>query len=504
MRLLAITIPAILLLSCGPGAVGKKVAGPPPAAADNYGPEQLCPETGAPDYAKPLIVDMAASERGDLELAMDDGLVVVRYDCNSLAVLPDCTANAEYRFSAFNPKSEVIRFDNAGEVNANFPVSAGSFGAKLGAEFARGNKLDVALAMVGKQRTTTAMLSQNELIEARPGACSEATHFVRGATLGAFALATSSSASIGGAAEVFGIPQVGQIGVGGSSSTDQSLQGKDGHISACEGASKANTQPPMDCSALLRLELTAVDPEGTPSQVARSEFDSCPTGLVEQSGKCTLPSEAPHLCRPDDVADCTAQCDAGDPGSCGRLGLYHQEGLNGVTPDPAQAATLYRKACDGGWTLGCASLGSLHVMGMGVPQDTEAGIALVEQACDEGFAQSCTLLGGAFYTGNLVPKDAARARPVLERACYGGDPDGCFLLGELHRKGLAGLSASGEQARAHYSMGCNGNSAMSCYSLAVAMEDGVGGEADPSGAQSLFERACKQNFEPACKELSAP
>jgi uncharacterized protein len=502
--------PALLLslawTGCPLAAVTQSVAPPPPTAAATaaLGSAPVCPETGIPEYAKPLVVDMPAAERGDLELALEDGLVAVRYDCNQLAVVTDCGAGGSYGFAAFNQKEQVVKLSSEMDVKANLPISGGAIGAKLAGEFARGRSLDVAMMMVGKQRTTRAWLTRGDLVEARPGACSEATHFIRGATVGAFALDTAANAEVRGTAQVFGVPGVGKIGAGAGTSSSSEMRSKDGSLEACASASKQDLSPPADCSALLRLELTVIDPEGAPAPAPRDEQTAslCAGELVFAGGKCTSPVAAvPHLCKPDDVTDCRAQCDAGDPGSCSRMGFYHQTGQNGVKRDPAQAAALYQTACDGGWAIGCSSLGALKVMGEGVPQDPVGGAALVEQACDMGMAEMCSFLGSMLYMGNMVPKDVGQGANLLQRGCYGGAPSGCFLLGEVHRKGLAGRTANGATARDLYGKGCEGGDVMSCYALGIAWEDGVGGAKDPVRGRALIQWSCDAGFKPACEGL---
>lgn len=500
---------AVLLLTLtgcpllGAGSPG----GPPPptaAATSALGAPVICPDGVVPEYARPLIVDMPAAERGDLELALDEGLVAVRYDCSSLAVVPDCTAEGSYGFAAFNPKEQVVTLSSAVDVQANLPISAGAVGARLQGEFERGQALDVALMMVGKQRTTRAWLTRGDLVEARPGACAGATHFIRGATIGAFALDTTASSEVRGAAQVFGVPGVGRVGGGGGVSSASALAGRDGSLEACGDASKADPAPPADCSALLRLELTQIDAAGAPTPAPREErmTDPCPGRTVLSGGRCTTPTaDAAHLCKPDDLADCQTQCAAGDPGSCSRMGYFHQTGKHGVARDAARAAALYRQACDGGWAVGCSSLGALLVMGDGVPREPAAGAALVEQACDMGQAEMCSFLGGAMYTGNLVAQDASQAALLLQRGCYGGAPSGCFLLGEIHRKGLAGRAADPVTARDLYAKGCDGADPVACYALGVAREDGIGGPPDPAAARRLFEKACGLGMKPACQEL---
>ena len=66
------------------------------------------------------------------------------------------------------------------EVQANLPLSGGSIGGGL----QRGSTLDIAMMLVGKKRTTKDGVTKEDL----QGSCDGATHYVRGAMVGAFAM----------------------------------------------------------------------------------------------------------------------------------------------------------------------------------------------------------------------------------------------------------------------------------------------------------------------------
>src|SRR5579871_3488505 len=51
-------------------------------------------------------------------------------------------------------------------------------------------------------------------------------------------------------------------------------------------------------------------------------------------------------CAPDDVASCSARCDAGEAASCTRLGEAYEKGINGK-PSPERAASAYDAGCKG-------------------------------------------------------------------------------------------------------------------------------------------------------------
>jgi TPR repeat protein len=63
------------------------------------------------------------------------------------------------------------------------------------------------------------------------------------------------------------------------------------------------------------------------------------------------------------------------------LGVSYFNG-QGVKQDHFAAADLYKKACDGGVTIGCFSLGLLYEYGKGVRQNTQKALELYGKSCD--------------------------------------------------------------------------------------------------------------------------
>src|SRR6185436_8688111 len=85
------------------------------------------------------------------------------------------------------------------EVKANLPFSGGTMAAQLQAEFARGSSLNLFMAFVGQKVASRKEVRRDELT----GRCEGATHFVRTAALGAFAMQTGAKADLSSAAKFF-------------------------------------------------------------------------------------------------------------------------------------------------------------------------------------------------------------------------------------------------------------------------------------------------------------
>ncbi|MCA9598322.1 MAG: sel1 repeat family protein [Myxococcales bacterium] len=467
----AFVIPVMVLSGCGTGAVAEQVRPDDPTAARALG-EAECRDVAA--GAEPLVVDWKPEQRGDLELAMKDGLAVVKYSCDGITVLPDCHIDGSYAFSGMTRKEQVVRLENSDELKANLPLS----GAKIGGELQRGATIDVAMVLVGKRRTTWREPTKQDL----QGQCDGATHFVRAATVGAFAMATGTKASTRVAAEVFG------AGADTKSASSKETQNRDGDPKSCTAASPDSTTPPEQCGAAIRLVLAPIrtggggPPEKSASHPVAVDTASCPAGLVYAQGKCTKKDDAPsYQCKPGDAAECKAQCDKGHAGSCGALARLEK--------DPDKAKELFQKACDGDDASACRALGER--LGSG---DPDKAAALFEKACNGGDAPGCTQLG-------KLTKDAAAALALLQRGCDAGDPDGCASAADRVR--AAGSSLE-DQRRALLldNRACQGGVSRSCVTIGRAYDGGFKLFAkNPILAQMSFRRACYRGDAQGCFEL---
>jgi TPR repeat protein len=75
--------------------------------------------------------------------------------------------------------------------------------------------------------------------------------------------------------------------------------------------------------------------------------------------------------------------------SCTWLGVASQNGW-GTPIDAVQAATFFRKGCDGGEASACRKLAVLYRNGLGVPVDDAQAMNLEHKSCDAGDKGACT------------------------------------------------------------------------------------------------------------------
>jgi hypothetical protein len=446
----------------------------------------VCHEPSA--AGEPLIVDWKAEDRADLEVALKKGVAIVHYDCKTVKLLADCNARGKYEYAGVTKKEQLIQLADADEAKANLPFSGGSVGGGL----ARGSELDIALAMIGKRSTAFSDLARSEL----KGKCEGATHFVRAATLGAFAMTTATVGEITAAADLFG------TGASAKSSSKRNVTTKDGDTAACDKADPNGSSPPGQCGAVLRLQLLALAAQPgskAPAGPAAGGL-SCPQGLIATNGKCAAPkNDNQRQCAAGKAEACDAVCRTGDIDAC----IYFSQ----VVLDEAErkqdralagrAAPALAKACDAGHANSCALLGNMIWDGNGVPKDVNRGRDLVIRACDAGSGIGCGSLGNAFITGDGAPHDAARGLRLTVRGCQLGGALACVLAGQQLAKSP---SKSDHGAAADFFVrGCDGRNADGCMAAGVAFDRGDGVTPDKSFAAELFAQACRLGQQDGCR-----
>lgn len=480
---------ALVLAGCGAGAAAEGVRPDDPTAGGALG-EGECGDVSK--GGEPLVVDWKPEQRGDLEIAMKDGIAVVSYSCTGIKILTECKLDGEYGYIGMTTREQVVRLQNGDEVKANLPVS----GATLSGGLSRGSTIEIAMMIVGKRRTTWDVPTKEDL----KGSCDGATHFVRGASVGAFAMGTGTDAKVRAAAEIFG------VGTDASSSSAKQTANRDGDIADCKKASPDSTNAPSQCGAPIRLVLAPIAKSAEVAvaaskvqakPVAQSDAQSCPGGMVFTEGKCAPKAAAKsYECKPGDTSDCKAQCDAGNAASCGLLGESQAS-----AGDAASAGPNLKKACDGGHTRSCANYGVVAKGGdaqtyfkkacdggdaVGCREmargDDASGVAMAQKACDGGDGEGCALLAARYAEGKGTGKDPMKAGMLYKRACDGGNLKACYSAGTMLASGPGGNEMMAGFA---FQRGCIRQDWASCTGYGRTQYT-----RDPQAAKRSFESAC--------------
>ena len=503
LSLLVMTLGSLTALDgCGAGGVGAAVRPKEETAAGNLG-EGPCRE--AETSAEPLVVDWKPDARGDLELAMKENVAIVSYSCKTgFKLLKDCKVDGKYGFLGMSRKEQVLKLNNADEVKANLPLGGIGIAGNISAEMARGSTLDVAFIMVGKIKTTWVKVQADEL----KGECDGATHFVRGAMIGAFTMQTATKGEVKTAAQMFG------ASASGASSSAKDIGNKDGDMADCAKSSPDDKKAPGQCQAFIRLELKGIVPKAAaaagaappppPPEVKPAGNDvvaveaACPKGLVMAEGKCTEPKSAKaYLCTPTNSNECVEQCGKGNAPSCGTAGTLAISGSGGATRDEKKARELLTKGCEGSDTKSCTNLGVLLAQGRGGAKDTAAAAKNFEKGCGDADALACGMLGAQYKSGDGVTKDDAKALALLQKGCEGGNDAACGTVGKMLLDGT-GAPKDVPKAVDFLKRACDGTQAQACVDLGGLSEIGKDAPKNPILAKILYQRGCFRGNMTAC------
>lgn len=512
--------------ACGTKNVGSKLAPKQPSATEALGSSVACTETNV--VVEPYVVDLRGADRSHLEATMSEGIAVVRYDCNGLEILRGCSvagaAADPYTFVGVSLKEDQVQIETLDQLKANLPASA----VKLEAELSSGASIDIGLLMIGRKSAPNDVVVREDL--SGPG-CQGATHFVRSAIVGAFAVEKGTQGKARAAVEIF------QAGAAAGSEASQRVANRDGKPDQCQAAKPGDKTPPDQCRAAITIELypiaeerpvvaeTEADGDAKPQpQEAQALETKCPPGFVRAAGKCAPPAQvAAHQCKPGDRADCEAQCGKGNAPSCYNYGLLLRSGGPGRPPaDRAKATEMFTRACDAedgpaaacreaafelqfakqsakyaelmqrgcdrGDAGSCESLGSALTMGRpDLTKDVTRGIALLERACGMGRAFACSTLATSLVREKVDPE---RGITLLDRSCARGSRADCSQLAFLYRNGTAPGGKSPAKALEYDLRGCELGSAVACSAAGKLLAEGQGVKKDLARAAKLFDQGC--------------
>lgn len=477
-KIAAVSMMAGALLA---GCWEKLPPGPPPPTP---GPRVIVEGNG-----EPLIVDWEPQHRGNLELAMKDGLAVVEYSDRGFRLLKNCSVDGQYDFVGMSTKEQLVRLESADDIRANLPLGGAGLVGQLGGELGRSTTLDVAMVMIGKIRTTWNHVSKKDL----HGECAGASHFVKGAMVGAFVMETGDKAHARAVAEFF------SIGVGGGSARASKIHNSDGKLDDCKSALPDAAKAPARCAALLRVELipiTAEKPEAAVVAVAAEKpppVHECPSGMVRMGGKCTTATHeevaaSATECTYGQAKLCAELCEKGSGVSCGRLGLQLLRGEN-IAKDLSVGAKATLQGCKLNDGPSCEYLGDFLASNEGGSRNMKDATVAWSRGCDLGQDRACTSGGATFYTGDGVPQDYAQASKLLDRGCKGGNHNACSTLGIMYL-GNAGVGTDQKAAAKLFKQACDGDSAAGCANLGYMVEFGKSVVKNSSLAVRLYEKAC--------------
>jgi uncharacterized protein len=504
MRAVNLIIPvSVLSFGCQAGKPAETIRPDAPTASDAM-EEGKFECTSIPSHPEPLVVDWKASDRMNLALALQQPKVaVVAYDCSGLRLLRDCSLPGGYAFAGAGMMEEMVQLVGSDEVSASLPLN----GVSLGAGMQRNSSIDIAIAYIGKRGSLVDAAARTDLV----GTCDGATHYVRGALVGAFAVQSGTAGDLHATAEVW------KVSASAASNSERKELNRDGDIEACKQYEPGTDKPPGQCQSAIRLELAPIVGDAGASAVASPPAaaggsaeplpNPCPEGYALAQGKCTratAEATAAFRCAPTDLSECEAQCEKGNADSCYNAGqLHHRAGIHrpGTPVPPGQdyetkvkdAAKFYERGCELGAMPACNQTAGLYLNGTGgKSKDVAKGRELLERACNRLDWQACVNLSSFWkFTGDPKP-NIDQAIRWSQRACDLGSAAGCGSLASIYLEDKK--RSNTPQALAILEQACIAGHPSLCWQLSDLYAKGKKVKKDAAKSAAYLADACKKGL----------
>lgn len=495
---------------CGSSNVGSSLRPREVTAAEALGGSTGAICTPSADD-RTLIVDAPDEDRKAIEEMLRKNQVpVAKYDCRSLRVLERCKLVADFAYVGTALRDKTLRIESSDQAAATLPLAS----ASVRAGFARGQKIDLALAEVGSRTASFELVVRSTLHGDRPQDCEGATHFIHKVDVGAFAFSQSTAGEATSAAQIFAAAASGESRSGRTSTRAE------GKLESCRKAAESDANAPDQCAVPIRVHLRRIEEASAPAAASAPlpvVAQACPGDTVRSEGGVCVSASLPvrHVCRDDDLEDCETQCRSGNVESCVKQAHFFLYGAKSrgapVTPDAKKARAILEKTCDATSKapVGCVQL-SAALEQLGETKDRGRDILAV--GCRAGDRDACSVLGSdllwAHRSGDpkdAKPIDLERGIFFLERACKlradksctsaglelvrGVDFDGKELLRKDPPRGLVLLER-----------GCQLGEEFACSTFARELVDGKQVPRDPKRAADAFAGLCARGNGPACAE----
>lgn len=270
--LVALSVTAFASLfaaACGGGS-GKPASGPNDAEISQ---SKLMSKTFAgknkcdpANHTRPFIIEWDATDMSSFQSFASDDVVLVKYEGCNLQVLEGCKDDSmKGSLGSYKPATwtsggvETVDVADEGELYAKLPLGAASLAPRVES----GEKFHMEYYVSGTRNATRDKIYKGDL--SKNPACAEATHFVYGYNLGAFALAskTKLAGEVGGS--YFG------FGAGAKKSSTTAADKKGGDLSACAGDSAREVDA---CKVPIRLTLRPITDGANPDGKAAQAEDT--------------------------------------------------------------------------------------------------------------------------------------------------------------------------------------------------------------------------------------
>ena len=195
---------------------------------------------------------------------------------------------------------------------------------------------------------------------------------------------------------------------------------------------------------------------------------------------------------------CAKEAESGSATAQRILGTMYDKGT-GVTQDPAQAVTWYRRAAATD-VEAKFQLSRMIELGRGTAQNNGEAIALLREAAALGMLKAQLLLAFRLENGGGVKRDEAEAALWYRRAAERGDDGAMAKLAEFLAKGR-GTPKNETEALDWYKKAADKGSADAAWQAAQMYFKGKGTAKDETAGMEWLKQAAAKNQPDAVKEL---
>lgn len=199
------------------------------------------------------------------------------------------------------------------------------------------------------------------------------------------------------------------------------------------------------------------------------------------------------------LGSCTREAQSGDINAERSLGVMYLQG-NGVSRDPNQAFTWFKKAADGGNRDAAYQLALMYEAGRGVPRDATQATAWYRKAALLGDVDAEVKSGMAYENGTGVDASMDQGIFWYRKAAEQGSAWAQNRLGWLYGMGK-GVTRDDSQAMRYFRQAADQGDPQAEFNVGFMFANGRGVPRDDAQAVTWYRKAAAQGYADALKEL---
>ena len=182
-----------------------------------------------------------------------------------------------------------------------------------------------------------------------------------------------------------------------------------------------------------------------------------------------------------------------------KQGIAYEDG-DGVEPDFAHAAELYKQAADLGNAEAMFQIGFLYHEGNGVEQSYSKAKEWFEKAEENGDEDAMLWIGFLYENGNGVEQSYSKAKEWYEKAVAHDHETAMLRIGYLYENGN-GVEQSYSKAKKWYEKAAANDHETAMFALGYLYENGNGVEQSYSKAKEWYEKSADLGCDSAIEAL---